>query len=105
MVQSEVIDCKLTDCVLKNINIEGDMSIFGLGIMGGEMKKVIFIGSQLIDNLLIDVNVDNVSIQSYMSENHLKNITFKNTIVKGYYGNNTLSNCDKQGITIIDDPF
>ena len=30
MVQSEVIDCKLTDCVLKNINIEGDMSIFGL---------------------------------------------------------------------------
>lgn len=60
-------NCELTECILKNINIESNMSIFGLEIMGGEMKQVILAGNQLMGNLLTNIKAEDVNLNGHAS--------------------------------------
>lgn len=101
---SSIVDNGFLNCNFMNVNLNQDIHLLQLTISGGEMQNMSLFSTNMISNVISNVQMNHVKISALYGDNIMDSITFRDVFLEWespydpHPDNNIFYQCDTRGL-------
>ena len=102
--RSSIVDNGFLNCNFMNVNLNQDIHLLQLTISGGEMQNMSLFSTNMISNVISNVQMNHVKISALYGDNIMDSITFRDVFLEWespydpHPDNNIFYQCDTRGL-------